>query len=167
MKLKLISLLLVLVMGLQSMAHAGQTIEPPKVKPNGTFLFVVIIAAAVIATIIYQLWKLCQKCLPNSPKPPPDQKKGSDSIPNSQQVQITLNPALSWFNCITNQTPDFMSPDGTNYYSGLMSVNIETSTDMANWTQCGQVTCWLSENYLKVQQLDEIGNSISVATIPN
>lgn len=167
MKLKLISLLLVMAMAFQSISRA----ENPPVQTQRTHkivgLAIAAIAIAVIATIFYQLWKLCKKCLGTPPPPPPDQKKGSQNQPGTQFVQIPLTPELSWFNCITNQTTDFLTPDGTNYYTGLMSVNVETSTDMTNWVTCGQITCWISENFLKMQQLDENGNSVSVVTIPN
>jgi heme/copper-type cytochrome/quinol oxidase subunit 2 len=167
MKLKLISLLMVIVMAFESIARAADTNPPTKPKPQLVVLIVAIIAITIIVTILYQLYKLCTKLLPNPPPPPPDHRNGGQGQPYSQSVQIPLAPQLSWFGCITNQTAAFLTPDGTNYYDGLMSVNIETSTDFQNWTQCGQVIAWISEDYLKVEELDASGNSISVVTTPN
>jgi hypothetical protein len=167
MKLKLISLLLVVVMAFQSITRAGDSVAPQKPKPQIVGVIVAIIAIAVVATIFYQLWHLCQKWLGNPPTPPDNSKKKSSELPMSGgALQINLSPKLSWFYNFTNRTDTFLTPSGT-YYTGGMSVDIETSTDLQNWTPCGREIAWFSEDYLAVEQLDVDGNSVYSATVQN
>lgn len=174
MKIKLIAVIMALVMGLQSMAHAGnsQPVQPEKPKTQFFVAALVVIAVAIIATIFYQLYKLCKKCIPNSPAPPPDHKSNNVIIKNSgatqfyednPQIKIRFTPTLDYFGCITNKTPDFQTPSGT-YYDGIFTANVFTKTSNTFCEPCGTITAWISEDFLKIEEKDKNGVSLWVKT---
>lgn len=133
----------------------------------------ILIAIVVIGTIFYELWKICNKFLKTPAPPPPDKdpnqiaRRTTNGLGGAGgEVNIPFSPNSDYFCNIPDKTPGFETPSGT-YYTGMFRATVVDRTKNGDdWEPTGTVLAWISEDYVKVQNLDPLGNSIWVQTTP-
>lgn len=138
---------------------------PFAVKKSKAWLVEAVGAMIIICIgllIIVKLAKLIKVKLYNPPKPPKkDDGDAAVAPPGSPTYCMTsLTPGPEDAGTIDEQSADFQSPSGSRY-TMMIAMNIETSTDLKNWSPCGSLTIWVSDDYLAVQQIDSTGNTIN------
>lgn len=132
----------------------------------------VIIVLTIIGTIFYQLWKTCKKFLGTPPTPPPD-KKGNNvargpalDTGTSGAISMLFDKAHIPMGCFSMIAPQFLTPDGLTYYTGVFMASVYDSVDLVTWELTGTITAWLSDGFIKIQNCDALGNVLSVVTTP-
>lgn len=132
-------------------------------KGNPILVAFVICLLAISGFIFYQLYQLCKKVLPNTPKP--DKGDGNSSIKTplmpdigGRVMKLAMEPQYFWK--ADRATPDFVDPAG-GIYDGFMAVMFETTTDLKSWEPCGCLKCWMSEKFLLMVQYGNDGVATS------
>jgi hypothetical protein len=121
------------------------------------FIAVCVLLLGILAIIALAM--LCKKKLANPPKPPPDTDNTSTQSGKTETFP-SLNPPLE---SLWEIDPLYQDPNG-NYFTHVCMVDIQTSTDLSNWTKCGSVVVWFNDTTAVVQQSDTNGNVLKVTT---
>lgn len=129
---------------------------------------VAMVILTVGAVIICKLLGLCRKL--NNPKKP-DKDDNASAAPNApagvSPVLLPIDALLGdqHFGTIDDQSDDFKTPSGT-FYTGMMAVKVESSSDLNNWSPAGSFTAWFADDYALVSQVNPDGTKY-ITTVAN
>jgi hypothetical protein len=173
MKTTLITLVLILLVAIEpplfsAPAYSAGTQTTQTNAPNLVVTGAGVFAACLLIIggwIFWQLWKLCNRIWPSPPKsPPPKNPPFTNAVPKitfkggemppiiSQTIRIPLTPTADNIWKITNNTPDLVDDSGTNYYNGIATFQISSTTNMVDYRPEGSAYMWFNEKYMVMGQ---------------
>lgn len=171
MKIKTtITVVLVIVMAVEQPIYA--TSKSGSEQPGPSLVAELVFATIVLTVgliIVWQLKKLCNRVLPNPPRPP----QPTNAVPQSAGIGIgiekqhfTIPATVTMQNMyqIEELSPEFNDPSG-NRYTHILLCGIKSSANLVDWSDEGRFCAWFNDDYFCWQQDDTDGNPVKTETL--